>query len=592
MVEGGTWNNSEDLSVGTLGGQGSLTISGSGRVIVSGTISTFIGSGGAGSEGVLTINGGTMTTPGPLSIGVGGASGTLTMTGGLLSSSGPAATVGNGEGLGTATMTGGHWDNAGGMSVGGLNGTLTVNGGTLTNGGMLAVGTSGSGTLVIGSGGVVSSGGGYVGLSGIGQATVHGTWNAGSSLNLGGLATSGSLTIGHGGSVTATTTFLGVIATGSGVMAVNGGTLNTSTLGIGISGEGTLHIGPDGLVTSVTSHVGYLTGTGSAFVNGGTWNNSGNFNLGSLGAGAGTVDITKGVVNVSGTVGNGVAAGSTGTILLSGSSGARGTLSASRFAEGEGSGTIIFDGGIAQARRNDSDFFSGFETGDVSIRGGGAFLDSNGYAVGISTVLTGSGALHKIGSGTLTLSAANQYTGGTVVSEGTLVISDLGSSASVLGSGDVDVEVGGTLAGVGTVLGDTRLAGTLAPGNSPGKMEFAGDLLMEGTATVRMELASPSTYDQIIVNGLLTYDGVLQITLLGDFIPLVGETFVLFDAALAAPGSQFDAITFNLANYQGEMNYATGTLTITAIPEPGTCVLAGLGLCALAAFARRRRLNA
>ncbi len=78
------------------------------------------------------------------------------------------------------------------------------------------------------------------------------------------------------------------------------------------------------------------------------------------------------IAPVSGTASIGTYDESTGTVLLSGSSGARGVLSASRIIEGEGTGTLTFDGGVAQARRNDADFISGFETGNVAIRAGGA----------------------------------------------------------------------------------------------------------------------------------------------------------------------------------------------------------------------------
>ena len=52
--------------------------------------------------------------------------------------------------------------------------------------------------------------------------------------------------------------------------------------------------------------------------------------------------------------------------------------------------------------------------------GGNATVDTAGYAVTLSGVLSGPGGLNKIGSGTLTLSGTGSFTGGIYVSGGTL----------------------------------------------------------------------------------------------------------------------------------------------------------------------------
>lgn len=218
-------------------------------------------------------------------------------------------------------------------------------------------------------------------------------------------------------------------------------------------------------------------------------------------------------------------------------------------------------------------------------------LDGSGsqnLSTAVGTGLTFNGALTKAGAGTWTIDRELTYTGGTTVSAGTLVITNVGETASVLGTGDVMVNTEGTLAGIGTVLGDTFVAGTLAPGNSPGAMQFAGGLFLEGTAVVQMELASLASFDEIGVGGLLTYDGELRITLLGGYFPGVGDTFDLFDAAGVAGGSQFDDITFNVAGYEGTLDYGTGLLTITAVPEPSAAALILFGGLLLA---RGRRIR-
>lgn len=111
------------------------------------------------------------------------------------------------------------------------------------------------------------------------------------------------------------------------------------------------------------------------------------------------------------------------------------------------------------------------------------FFGSSNLTVGsnqLSTVFSGvmqdggihggiGGSLSKIGTGTLTFSSANVYTGGTMIDGGALlVITTIGSGT---GSGPVHVNAG-TLGGVGRISGPA-IAGTgsgsgalLSPGNS------------------------------------------------------------------------------------------------------------------------------
>jgi fibronectin-binding autotransporter adhesin len=51
-----------------------------------------------------------------------------------------------------------------------------------------------------------------------------------------------------------------------------------------------------------------------------------------------------------------------------------------------------------------------------------SFLPVTGYNGGLSADLTGSAGLSKRGTGTVTLSGTNDYTGGTSIYAGTLVI--------------------------------------------------------------------------------------------------------------------------------------------------------------------------
>ena len=64
----------------------------------------------------------------------------------------------------------------------------------------------------------------------------------------------------------------------------------------------------------------------------------------------------------------------------------------------------------------------------------------------ISGIISGAGSLKKAGSGTLTLSATNTYTGDTTISEGTLTVSGaLADTTDVINSGTYDVDTTDTI---------------------------------------------------------------------------------------------------------------------------------------------------
>lgn len=159
-----------------------------------------------------------------------------------------------------------------------------------------------------------------------------------------------------------------------------------------------------------------------------------------------------------------------------------------------------------------------------SIEGAGTyFLDSHSLTVGgndLSTTVSGvlsdggsaggtGGSLVKVGSGTLTLSGTNAYTGGTTVNAGTLLV-----DGSIALSSGLDVNAGGTVGGTGT-LPTTRInaGGTLSPGGSIGVITVQGDLMFAPTASYNVEVSS-STADRTDVTGAATIAGTVQATFL------------------------------------------------------------------------------
>jgi fibronectin-binding autotransporter adhesin len=148
------------------------------------------------------------------------------------------------------------------------------------------------------------------------------------------------------------------------------------------------------------------------------------------------------------------------------------------------------------------------------------------------------GALVKQGTGTLVLNrtAGNSYTGGTVVSAGTLAVNN--STGSGTGSGTNYINTGGTLAGNFALSGHTEIHGTFRPGNSAGTASFGHDLVLFPVQT-QMEIASASSADKINVAGLLTLGGPLVVQTIGGYVAQPGDAFDLFD------WGTLDASSFN-----------------------------------------------
>ena len=88
---------------------------------------------------------------------------------------------------------------------------------------------------------------------------------------------------------------------------------------------------------------------------------------------------------------------------------------------------LTFNGGTLKAiGANNADFITTYGgSQNTYVASGGAIIDTNGHNIGIQVNLLdagGAGGLTKNGTGTLTLSGANTYTGNTTVENGTLGI--------------------------------------------------------------------------------------------------------------------------------------------------------------------------
>ncbi len=163
--------------------------------------------------------------------------------------------------------------------------------------------------------------------------------------------------------------------------------------------------------------------------------------------------------------------------------------------------------------------------GSFTLNGNCVFNAASGTALALGGgTLSGSGSLLKMGAGTniISSSASGSFTGGTVVSNGTLAVD--GSLAGI-----VDTYSGTTLSGSGTVGGDVSVqGGTLSPGDGPGTLTMGGNLTL-GNSTVVLELSSTpiSGDDKVAVTSGLTLSGTNTLQIVPLAYMNVGDTYTL-----------------------------------------------------------------
>ncbi len=181
-------------------------------------------------------------------------------------------------------------------------------------------------------------------------------------------------------------------------------------------------------------------------------------------------------------------------------------------------------------------------SGLVNLGGNNLTVGSNNLSANFSGTIQESGALIKIGAGTLTLGGASTYTGGTLVKAGTLLLEKPVASGSNTGSGTVQVRAG-ILGGTGRVggsvtIGDGRGApAVLAPGIAgPGTFLIAKKLIFNADGIYNFDLNSDTlTADKVIAKGVTIASGArFSFMAVTGALP-VGTVFTIIDNTAATP---------------------------------------------------------
>lgn len=148
-----------------------------------------------------------------------------------------------------------------------------------------------------------------------------------------------------------------------------------------------------------------------------------------------------------------------------------------------------------------------------------------------------------------------------VNNQGTLNVA-AGSRAIVFGAFSGNGNIGG---------GDVELFGQVAPGASPGVMQFGGDLTLGVLSELQIELAGagPNEFDQLDITGAAELSGALEVNLLGDYVPTLGDAFEILTATSVS--GQFTLASLpNLGPLSLEVVYDPTSVTLAVVPTlPG-----------------------
>jgi outer membrane autotransporter protein len=178
-----------------------------------------------------------------------------------------------------------------------------------------------------------------------------------------------------------------------------------------------------------------------------------------------------------------------------------------------GTGPLSFNGGTLEALAAGGGVTS---TKAIALETlGGRFLaDAATTTSTLSGAISGTGSLTKDGPGTLLLSGANTYTGGTVLRAGTLTV----KGTQALGLGDVVVN-GGIL------------------NADPQSINVRGNYVQNTGGTLQLQVAgaNPGQYDSLNVGGNASLGGTLQLISLG-FQPKTGDQLTLITTGRGVSG--------------------------------------------------------
>ena len=401
------------------------------------------------------------------------------------------------------------------------------------------------------------------------------TWHSGSSSITASGILSGTANLAKSGS--GILSLSGNNSAYSGEITVKEGTLRHggSVTNLPVFGSGRIHLGESGSSasatldfgitssTSITNPLSVASGSGGRFIRSNMGNTAGHTLSGAI-TGSNDLTFAAGVI----TYGGASASTFTGNLFVTG-----GRL---RLANGStfNNATILsiaFGASVDLNASGSSWNFAGLNdingaggtldnaggSRTINLRGGGNYAFSGNVQSNVKLVVNLSGTGNQTLSGTTC-----NYTGGTSVTAGTLII-----NGGLTNAAAATVATTGILAGNGSIAAATTVNGTLAPGDGPGTLTLSGSLAMSATSKLQWQLPTNATTG-------------------GDFLNAAAVTVTngaKLDLLLNAPRS---AVSFTDPFWQSNHSWPvlsstglTGSFTLgTVSPDSATRAATGYGV--------------
>lgn len=268
---------------------------------------------------------------------------------------------------------------------------------------------------------------------------------------------------------------------------------------------------------------------------------------------------------------------------------------------GASGGTLTFNNGadlgrleVRESTTSSRDIIINGNIATIGIAGTDNHTVWNGQISGI-------GALDKRFVGTLELTQANTYEGGTLISRGILLATNASGSATGTGS----VTISDTELGFDAVLGGTGIiapsagnyisvfSGVIRPGvQGQGSLTFdlSGDSKLDFVAGSMLDISLGEDSTKIVFASLGDWlagsgNAILNINLIEGFS--FGRQYVVFEN-VTTPDFTFESVQ-GIDGYNYTFEWVDNNYVITVIPEPQTWVLLGVALAGFVICRMRAR---